>query len=498
MKFARYLEETQTPEWKKAYIDYRGLKKRIAAIRRAQESGPPDTSRRSLLPLQLDQSSSSEQDVTDPEAHVRFAEATSHESLPTVQDSALDTTGDADRPPVHPNIRHSHSTSMQAGMGGIFPRLRRRSTARTARSVITMNSAPAGELPVAEAAPPSSVGSRRTTLDWDGRTPIPLMNLIPLLPPVHSAFFEKLDHELEKVETFYCQREKEAKERTAALKQQLQELQDHRRTYYEAHPTSSSRPAWISILSLRRRLPKLPPAVFQERKQSQAPATVMPKAALEGKSRVELEEAPTMQSDEARLSEVRSEVTQINEEDVQPFSKTRSRETGKDRRAGTESRRASLDTAQGATLPKHDPEEYQHAKKKLKRAVLECYRGLEVLNNYRTLNLIGFRKALKKYEKVTRVPAQEAYTREKIEPSAFASGATVESMLREMELLFAARFTRGDKKKALTRLRGTAQRQTHHFSTFCAGLLLGLAVPAFVSGIYQSKGAAIHNLQYGI
>ncbi|KAJ7108543.1 hypothetical protein C8R44DRAFT_292732 [Mycena epipterygia] len=33
MKFARYLEDTQTPEWHRAYINYRLLKKRIKAIR---------------------------------------------------------------------------------------------------------------------------------------------------------------------------------------------------------------------------------------------------------------------------------------------------------------------------------------------------------------------------------------------------------------------------------------------------------------------------------
>ncbi|KAL6303031.1 SPX domain-containing protein, partial [Sparassis latifolia] len=133
-----------------------------------------------------------------------------------------------------------------------------------------------------------------------------------------------------------------------------------------------------------------------------------------------------------------------------------------------------------------NPEEYQNAKKKLKRAVLECYRGLEILNNYRTLNLIGFRKALKKFEKVTKIPVQHAYLTEKIEPSAFASGATVEGMIREMEDLFAARFARGDRKKAMDRLRGW-QRQSHHFSSFKTGLMLGLALPAFVDGVYQSK-----------
>ena len=67
-----------------------------------------------------------------------------------------------------------------------------------------------------------------------------------------------------------------------------------------------------------------------------------------------------------------------------------------------------------------DPDEYQHAKKRLKKAVLEHYRALQMLHNYRVtvyfvaeivypltrhqiLNVTGFRKALKKFEKVTRV-----------------------------------------------------------------------------------------------
>lgn len=40
------------------------------------------------------------------------------------------------------------------------------------------------------------------------------------------------------------------------------------------------------------------------------------------------------------------------------------------------------------------------------------------------------------------IPAQQAYTKEKIEPSAFSSGATVDSLIRDMEALFAARFGR--------------------------------------------------------
>ncbi|KAI0066844.1 hypothetical protein BV25DRAFT_1249814 [Artomyces pyxidatus] len=93
-----------------------------------------------------------------------------------------------------------------------------------------------------------------------------------------------------------------------------------------------------------------------------------------------------------------------------------------------------------------EPDEYLHARKKLKRAVLEHYRGLEVLNNYRILNLTGFRKALKKFEKLTKIPVQAPYMSEKVEPCAFASDELVQKLLKEMENQFSARFMRGNRK----------------------------------------------------
>ncbi len=77
-------------------------------------------------------------------------------------------------------------------------------------------------------------------------------------------------------------------------------------------------------------------------------------------------------------------------------------------------------------------------------------------------------------------------------------------MLSEMEKLYASHFStcfqiylivrirswyptaRGDNKLAKARLRGAEQHKTHHFSTFRTGILLGLALPAFVDAIYLS------------
>jgi xenotropic and polytropic retrovirus receptor 1 len=135
-------------------------------------------------------------------------------------------------------------------------------------------------------------------------------------------------------------------------------------------------------------------------------------------------------------------------------------------------------TESGGTAPKgkqrekFDPDEYVHAKKKLKKAVLEHYRGLELLDDYRVggllyrldhllifaqiLNITGFRKALKKFEKVTNIPVQTTYMKEKVPPfcisvlliliiaqvenSAFASDDSVKVMIHDMEEQFAARF----------------------------------------------------------
>ncbi|KAF8830706.1 hypothetical protein HHX47_DHR2001164 [Lentinula edodes] len=117
-----------------------------------------------------------------------------------------------------------------------------------------------------------------------------------------------------------------------------------------------------------------------------------------------------------------------------------------------------------------DPEEYQTAKKKLNKAVFEHYRGLEMLQNYRfdfmqILNITGFRKALKKFEKVTRIPVQHAYMAERVETSAFASDKTLRAMMDEMEALYASHFAHGDQKRAKTRLRAGGVNKTHHYTS---------------------------------
>ncbi|KAG1788635.1 uncharacterized protein HD556DRAFT_1311897 [Suillus plorans] len=59
-----------------------------------------------------------------------------------------------------------------------------------------------------------------------------LRTLHPLLPPLHANSFELLDSELEKVDSFYSEREKEMRDRGRLLKEHLNELGQRRKKYY--------------------------------------------------------------------------------------------------------------------------------------------------------------------------------------------------------------------------------------------------------------------------
>ncbi|CAE6448441.1 unnamed protein product [Rhizoctonia solani] len=133
----------------------------------------------------------------------------------------------------------------------------------------------------------------------------------------------------------------------------------------------------------------------------------------------------------------------------------------------------------------HDPDAYRRAKKKLKKATLEFYRGLEYLQNYRILNVTGFRKALKKFDKITKMNIQERYMRERVEGRDFTSGETCARLLKEVEEIYATQFAQGDQKKARGRLRASPRKISHHYSTFRSGTWIGLSIPALGMALYR-------------
>ncbi|PPQ97841.1 LOW QUALITY PROTEIN: hypothetical protein CVT26_012937 [Gymnopilus dilepis] len=282
--------------------------------------------------------------------------------------------------------------------------------------------------------------------------PPPLHEVLAHLTPQEKAFFTLLDSQLDKVESFYMAREKEMLARGRILQQQLEELRDHRKLFQES--------------TLRKSPSDAIPDGDGEIRSTSSALPEKPTAKAVGK-RKDLEDDHTLDN----LDELNTE----NEDRPRlPLSA--------------------------------DPDSYYYAKRKLKKAVIEHYHGLELLHNYRVLNIDGFRKALKKFEKITGLKQINAETctrsvhgrevvcislfaidfnTDQVEKSAFASNEAVRKMMSEMEVMYAAAFARGDPKRAKARLRAGNTRKSHHFSAFRSGLYVGLAIPALAYGLYN-------------
>ncbi|KIN99649.1 hypothetical protein M404DRAFT_809889 [Pisolithus tinctorius Marx 270] len=65
--------------------------------------------------------------------------------------------------------------------------------------------------------------------------------LLPQLSPAQRQFFKLLDADLERVESFFLERQQEAEDRHEKLHEQLEELVAHRQRIYDILPSRNSR-----------------------------------------------------------------------------------------------------------------------------------------------------------------------------------------------------------------------------------------------------------------
>ncbi|KAF7351257.1 SPX and EXS domain-containing protein 3 [Mycena sanguinolenta] len=405
MKFAQYLEDTQTPEWRRKYINYKLLKKRISAIRQtyATQNAAQSPTATQVNPEPAVTSEASNMHATSaPNLLHPTISVESTKSSPSHHSEPVDTPSSNNGLGVPTEQRHQRPLSYRS---------------QTAPAPIDSRQRPSrGRVPSFSHLFSSSSSRRFTKLAGPKLHPfseLPLHELMRLLSPPELAFFSTLDAEIEKIEAFYVAKEQEMKNHTELLALQLHELDEHRKLFDAAYPSGTSAMDPL-ILKFKSKLVKDEEAVL---------------ATAKDKGKATINKTVDKLLDNATSS------------NVQLFQEGNS----------------NL-----AVQPRLDPEEYQSARRKLKKAVLEHYRGLETLYNYRILNLTGIRKALKKFQKVTKIAAQDAYTTEKVDKTAFASEVGVRSMMDEMEEMYITRFAHGDKKEGLN--------HASLWSTFVTGL----------------------------
>ncbi|ORY33359.1 SPX domain-domain-containing protein [Naematelia encephala] len=507
MKFGRYLAENQTPEWKRAYIDYRACKKKIKVINNRlrqidgeveeeKDSSDADEDHGPSAPPRKSGSIRSPSITKQPSREGNASGTTSRQSDSTPRYGA---TGTSPRPTnrldAHPPPLDLGESSYESAkkLPELFPQEARSkkdvsfSPIVHGRSPEPNASSPEGSVKrlsddpsVSDSGQPLNPGLDRTTSKMSKsprfksprffssprlnspkpstqapsrrsirsatmpspRIPQSFDELYSGLEDDERDFFDLLQHELEKVESFYHAREMEAIRRAHDLRDQLRELAEHRRIFHELYPSGLA--DWEATVG--RILP------------TSTPATGIAKAV--NKLRI------PFTSDEPQGNGKAGHPT----------------EPGMDKATEGRLREAMAADKDHQT---YSPERYQKYKKELRAAVMDFYRQLELIKNYRIMNLTGFRKALKKFEKGTKIHCLELYTDEKISPESFAKGETIENLIKQMETLYTEHFEHGDSKKARDKLRRQFQESTHYRSIFRSGVMIGLGAPAAVFAIVQ-------------
>ena len=281
-----------------------------------------------------------------------------------------------------------------------------------------------------------------------------------------AEYFAFLDKELEKIDSFYKMKESQAGERLLLLREQLHIMRDRRMQELRAEQMAKER--------LR---------LEHERATSSGHAGIPNKLTLNQRksqhSRAVSSALKWMEPIENAIGVGPSRIGKVTKSMQQWGSPLGPQSQHPEQTDRPDSWR---DFSRRPTYPDDVP--YRAAKRKLKLALQEFYRGLELLKSYALLNRTAFRKINKKYDKAIKARPVGRYMSEKVNRSWFVESEVLEGQLVAVEDLYARYFERNNHKIAVGKLRSKSARAGDFSgSIFRSGLLIAAGLVFGIQGI---------------
>lgn len=268
-----------------------------------------------------------------------------------------------------------------------------------------------------------------------------------------AEFFDYLDKELDKIDTFYREKEEEAVARMKVLREQLHILRDRRlEDLARARKSSAMRHS-----TTYGAVDVAPGEDTEDDKHSSR----MPWQRLFGEAKTIAHGGRVGKGTKAMEGLATPSQANLGIDNSRDYTRRKSR---------------------------HDIP-YRTAKRKLKIAMQEFYRGLELLKSFALLNRTGFRKINKKYDKTVNAKPSYKYMSDKVNRSGFVQSDIVDDLIRTVEDLYARYFERGNHKIAAGKLRAKAANAGDYTgSVFRTGAYLATGLVFGIQGlVYGSE-----------
>ncbi|GAB2217752.1 hypothetical protein Drorol1_Dr00000963 [Drosera rotundifolia] len=309
-------------------------------------------------------------------------------------------------------------------------------------------------------------------------------------------FFERLDEELEKVNDFYKIKETEFCERGEALAKQLDILLQLKKIF--GHRRRKQQQRNLSNQGISESLCSTPSSQNSDYSresstnghESSSDTTTDELLATLQKNGILVSGSPTSQSKLAKGSGRPKMAMRV---DVPALASARSMSVAMSGMWEDLLNNPRKDVTGDDIVNR---KKIQCAEKMIRGAFIEFYRGLRLLNTYRSLNMVAFTKILKKFDKVANQQTSADYLKQ-VRETHFITSHKVGTLMDEVETLFTQHFADNDRKMAMKLLKPQQQKDSHVI-TFFVGLFTGSFVCLFVlyailahfSGIFSRGGHA--------